>query len=317
VAQKKAWGDVSDEESDLEPEQKRQRQLKQLHSVSVGTNEKARDRKTDRREQNQNQKLLPDKRDPVPYKPPFKAYVGNLCYQATAGKIKDFFQSNQSKRCTITNIRIMTEQPSGRSLGFAYVEFAERKSFQNALTYNDVEMRVGGRSRPARVGLAKEKGQTGGDRRSWNPKTLQGDGRGNRGFQKDFRGGIRPYSDGRINNEQNSQVGNKKIHSNPLENATSAKKERTKLDLQKRTSNAEIGKRIERQQIPNVLNPFGNAKPTDASKSSVFLKEKLRILEEKAKKKQKQIKRKNILSVRKRQNRMLIYQKKKNMSSAK
>ena len=86
---------------------------------------------------------------PVPDHPPFNAFIGNLSFQTQEREIDQLFSA-----LALDTIRLVRES-DGRSKGFAYVEFVDRKSLEKALTF-DGEM-VNGRA--IRVDVAESKEQ--------------------------------------------------------------------------------------------------------------------------------------------------------------
>jgi cold-inducible RNA-binding protein len=70
-----------------------------------------------------------------------KLYVGNLPYSTSEDELRNMFSAHGNP----DSVRIMTDQDSGRSKGFAFVEFAndeEAKAAMAALNGKD----LGGRS---------------------------------------------------------------------------------------------------------------------------------------------------------------------------
>lgn len=103
-----------------------------------------------------------------------KLYVGNLPYSVTRDDLTDFF----SQYGTVTSTNVVEDRETGRSKGFAFVEFETEQSAEAALAANDVEM--GGRK--MRVNLAREntggsRGRSGGGGQRFGGGSRQGGGR--------------------------------------------------------------------------------------------------------------------------------------------
>lgn len=80
-----------------------------------------------------------------------KIYVGNLSYQLTEEMLSDHFGD-----CgTVTSVTIIKDRDTGRSKGFAFVEFAEDDACDAAIAKNGSDL--GGR--PTRVSKAHEREQ--------------------------------------------------------------------------------------------------------------------------------------------------------------
>ncbi|KAF2838144.1 RNA-binding domain-containing protein, partial [Patellaria atrata CBS 101060] len=65
---------------------------------------------------------------PLPTKPPFTAYLGNLSFDATEGDIQDFFSG-----CDVTSVRIVEDKMERKPKGFGYVEFGNLDGLKKAL----------------------------------------------------------------------------------------------------------------------------------------------------------------------------------------
>ncbi len=74
-------------------------------------------------------------------------YVGNLSYQVNGFHLKDFF----SKYGDVQNVRLIKNNRTGRSKGFAFVTFANVKDAKKALGVNGQDFR----GRPMVVRMAK------------------------------------------------------------------------------------------------------------------------------------------------------------------
>lgn len=99
----------------------------------------------------------------VPNSPPFKAYVGNMPYETNEGEIRNLF-----KGLHLRDIQIPKEDKgSGRTRGFAYVEFEDRDSLIEALKSNGKSMG----SRQIKVSLPEETGRDDNRRSGFNRDT--------------------------------------------------------------------------------------------------------------------------------------------------
>jgi len=89
-----------------------------------------------------------------------KIYVGNLSYNITQDDLSDFF----SKFGDITETKLISDFETGRSKGFAFIEFETQEAAQNALEANGAELS----GRNIKVSMVKEnkggKGGRGGSR---------------------------------------------------------------------------------------------------------------------------------------------------------
>ena len=84
-----------------------------------------------------------------------KLYVGNLPFNATEPELRELFE----KHGTLASVNVITDRETGRSRGFAFVEFedgASADAAQQALDGQD----MGGRT--LRVNEAYERGAGGG-----------------------------------------------------------------------------------------------------------------------------------------------------------
>lgn len=84
-----------------------------------------------------------------------KIYVGNLSYNISQDDLSDFF----SKFGDITETKLISDFETGRSKGFAFIEFETQEAAQNALEANGTELS----GRNVKVSMVKEnKGGKGG-----------------------------------------------------------------------------------------------------------------------------------------------------------
>lgn len=58
-----------------------------------------------------------------------KLFVGNLPFNVTEDQLKEIFE----KYGEIKSLKLITDRETGRSRGFAFVEFAEKDSANNAI----------------------------------------------------------------------------------------------------------------------------------------------------------------------------------------
>ncbi|MCX7124951.1 MAG: RNA-binding protein, partial [Gammaproteobacteria bacterium] len=74
-------------------------------------------------------------------------YVGNLSYQMNGYQLKDFF----SKYGDVQSVRLIKNNRTGRSKGFAFVTYSNAKDAKKALESNGEQLR----GRPIVVRMAK------------------------------------------------------------------------------------------------------------------------------------------------------------------
>jgi len=108
-----------------------------------------------------------------------KIYVGNLSYSTTNDDLSQLFATYGK----ILEVKIITDQETARSKGFAFVTFETPTSAQSALAVNGSEFQ----GRQLKVSFAKE--NTGGGGRSGGGGQRRGGGRG--GFGGHQGGGYR------------------------------------------------------------------------------------------------------------------------------
>src|SRR4026208_669040 len=88
-----------------------------------------------------------------------KLYVGNLSFSTTNGDLSDLFAQSG----TVESVRTVTDRDSGLSRGFGFVEMADRKEGENAITqFNGREVK--GRALKVNEAKPQEPRSGGGDR---------------------------------------------------------------------------------------------------------------------------------------------------------
>ena len=85
-----------------------------------------------------------------------RIFVGNLNFQTTEQQLRDLFGADGRE---IVDARIITDRETGRSRGFAFVEFANDADARSAIETFDGQDLDG---RPLRVNEANERPQRGG-----------------------------------------------------------------------------------------------------------------------------------------------------------
>ena len=89
-----------------------------------------------------------------------KLYVGNLPYTTTEDELQDFFgQYGEISQC-----KLISDQETGRSKGFAFVTFASEDAGKAALEANEQELN----GRKIIVNVARDKREGGGGGRRPN-----------------------------------------------------------------------------------------------------------------------------------------------------
>lgn len=83
-----------------------------------------------------------------------KIYVGNLPYSMTESGLEELFSSSGK----INNINVIQDRETGRSKGFAFVEFESSEGAEAALTLNGHQLE----GRTIKVNIARERARTGG-----------------------------------------------------------------------------------------------------------------------------------------------------------
>ena len=84
-----------------------------------------------------------------------RLYVGNLPFSATDEELRETF----GKHGSLESVNVITDRETGRSRGFAFVEFKDAESATAAMSALDGQD-MGGR--PLRVNVAHERGSGGG-----------------------------------------------------------------------------------------------------------------------------------------------------------
>jgi RNA recognition motif-containing protein len=84
-----------------------------------------------------------------------KLYVGNLAFSSTEADLRELFEQHGA----LLSVNVITDRETGRSRGFAFVEFEDASSAEKAQQALDGQD-FGGRS--LRVNEAHERGRGGG-----------------------------------------------------------------------------------------------------------------------------------------------------------
>lgn len=94
-------------------------------------------------------------------------YVGNLPYDVSEAELKDMF----AEFGDIDSAKIISDQNSGRSKGFGFVEMADKEAGQNAISsLNGKEIK----GRAIRVNEAQPKSSRGGQRKGRGQQRMGG-----------------------------------------------------------------------------------------------------------------------------------------------
>ena len=109
-----------------------------------------------------------------------RLFVGNLSYQTTDKDLQDFF----SQAGVVNNVNLVLDKVTGRSRGFAFVEFATREEAQKAVElFNGKEFQ----GRPLTVNIARPMTDRPPRREGAEGQGLRGDrdrGRGDGGYSR-------------------------------------------------------------------------------------------------------------------------------------
>ena len=102
---------------------------------------------------------------------PTRLFVGNLSYQTGENDLQDYF----AQAGAVTSVNLMLDKATGKSRGFAFVEFATPEEAQKAIEqFHNKEFQ--GRQITVNVARPREE----------RPQRWSGM-RGNRGEQRDYR----------------------------------------------------------------------------------------------------------------------------------
>ncbi|KAJ3342913.1 hypothetical protein HDU93_000572 [Gonapodya sp. JEL0774] len=240
-------------------------------------------------------------KQPVPNRPPYTAYVGNLPYEIHEEAIKEFFQPLKIK-----SVRLTKDRDTGKLKGFGYVEFEDRESLEQAVADGGAELD----GRRIRIDVAEPKDRPTDDRttsdwRSNRPERIErrptydyprrDDHRGERDFGRDREHG--PNREGGFGRDFGRDRAPQRSSTMP-EPATS---ERKKLVLAPRTSQPTSPNSPEAPAVTTAApvapakkksDPFGGARPVDVSEIERKAEERLKLREEELRKKSEEEKRK-------------------------
>ena len=91
-----------------------------------------------------------------------RLFVGNLSYQTMENDLQDYF----SQAGVVTSVNLMLDKVTGKSRGFAFVEFATPEDANKAVEqFHNKEFQ--GRSLTVNVAKPREERSGGGERRSF------------------------------------------------------------------------------------------------------------------------------------------------------
>ncbi|GAC76260.1 FOG: RRM domain [Moesziomyces antarcticus T-34] len=185
---------------------------------------------------------------PLPDKPPFTAFVGNLSFDVVDADVEDFFAPSQ-----LVSVRIVTGH-DGKPKGFGYVEFQSQDDLRAALDRSGSQLAT----RTVRISVAEP------------PKSGFGGDRAMHSSQADDasqwrRAAPLPPSEPRARKPASGS-------SSPAPQPAAA--ERKKLDLKPRSAEATAAS-ASASATSSKPSPFGNAKPIDAAERERQIDEKL------------------------------------------
>lgn len=191
---------------------------------------------------------------PVPDRPPYVAYVGNLVFDATEAELEDFFAS----QCKVSSVRLVTDPETRRPKGFGYVEFGDKDSLIAALGANGVSYA----GRPIRVDVADQKdskrGNSGGSRFG-----------SDRGDQPPSEADSGPWRRGEalpprpVQEPRSSPFGGRPSNFDERRQESRGGEQRKQLNLQPRTQPLPDANPPAVSYAGKKNNPFGEAKPRD------------------------------------------------------
>lgn len=100
---------------------------------------------------------------------PVRLFVGNLSYQTMENDLQDYF----SQAGVVTSVNLMMDKMTGKSRGFAFVEFSSQEEANKAIEqFHNKEFQ----GRPLTVNVARP--------REERPQQQQRWGGGNRGYDR-------------------------------------------------------------------------------------------------------------------------------------
>ncbi|WAQ87938.1 hypothetical protein PtA15_9A62 [Puccinia triticina] len=212
---------------------------------------------------------------PIPDKPPYNAFVGNLSWEIGTTELEEFFGPSH-----ITSIRLITDSATGKPKGYGYIEFDDRDALVAATDKSGREL--GGR--PVRVSVAEppkeREDRTGGAWRREGPLPTFDDNRRTRHSSHQERSSIDDVDRGERMGF-GSNVSNWR-RAKPVEPEASPKvpptapPTRRKLELSARTVTSSDGTLTPPASLAtNKPSPFGAAKPIDTTEREKAIQEKL------------------------------------------
>lgn len=94
---------------------------------------------------------------PMPDRPPYTAYIGNLSFDASEAEIGEFFAGANAN---VKSVRLMRDRETDRPRGFGYVEFSDLESLKTSLSMTGSPLA----GRDVRITVAEAPKQGFGDR---------------------------------------------------------------------------------------------------------------------------------------------------------